>query len=106
MSPNPQALAEDLPETDLESEKDFGEDDDWDPHTGTKPSPLDGEASDEHWDPRDDVEEAESEAFNTQKVKSKLVTGLERTELDQTKGSEGNAKLWTWPAPLSSPNLG
>lgn len=55
----PPALAEDLQETD--SEDDYGEDG-WDPHSGTKPSPLDGEASDEHWEPED---EAGSEVFNT-----------------------------------------
>ncbi|KAH8979450.1 hypothetical protein EDB86DRAFT_641060 [Lactarius hatsudake] len=62
LSPSPPALAE---ETD--SEDDFGEDD-WDPHAGTKPSPLDGEASDEHWDPEDDMEEVESEAFNARMI--------------------------------------
>jgi hypothetical protein len=50
-SPSP-ALAEDLQQTD--SEEDDGED--WDPHAGTKPSPLDGEALDEDWDPEDDAD--------------------------------------------------
>ncbi|KAH9049187.1 hypothetical protein EDB83DRAFT_2522725 [Lactarius deliciosus] len=51
----------------MDSEDDFGEDD-WDPHAGTKPSPFDGEASDEHWDPEDDMEEVESEAFNAHMI--------------------------------------
>ncbi|KAF8259221.1 hypothetical protein EI94DRAFT_1707278 [Lactarius quietus] len=63
--PDPTTLANDLLET--ESDSDFGKDD-WDPHAGTKPSPLDGEASDEHWDPEDDVDEVGSEAFNLRLV--------------------------------------
>ena len=55
---DPTVLADDLQETD--SESDFLKDN-WDPHAGTKPSPLDGEASDKHWDSGDDMEEAESE---------------------------------------------
>jgi hypothetical protein len=43
--------------------------DQWDPHAGTKPSPLDGEASDEQWDPGDEVEDVESEVFNDRMVK-------------------------------------
>ncbi|KAF8257355.1 hypothetical protein EI94DRAFT_1709187 [Lactarius quietus] len=46
-----------------QSESDFGKDD-WDPHASTKPSPLDGEASDEHWDPKDNVDDTASEVFN------------------------------------------
>ena len=65
-SPDSLALAEDLQETD--SEDDYGEDE-WDPHAGTKPSPLDGEASDEQLDPEDDMEDVESEAFNALMVK-------------------------------------
>src|SRR6266702_8256599 len=61
LSPDPPALAKDLEETD--SEDDYGEDE-WDPHASTKPSPFDGEASDEHWDPGEDMEGIESEAFN------------------------------------------
>ena len=68
-NPDPTVLADDLQETD--SESDFGKDN-WDPHAGTKPSPLDGEASDEHWDSGDDMEEAESEAFNQRMVKMLL----------------------------------
>ena len=60
-NPDPTILADDLQETDSDkSDSDFGEDN-WDPHAGTKPSPLDGEASDEHWDSGD---EAKSEEFN------------------------------------------
>jgi hypothetical protein len=65
LNPDPPALSEDLQEPDSksESEDDYGEDE-WDPHSGTKPSPLDGEDSDEHWEPEDDLEEAESKEFN------------------------------------------
>jgi hypothetical protein len=68
-NPDPTILANDLPE--MESDSDFGKDD-WDPHAGTKPSPLDGEASDEHWDPKDDMEDAESEAINLHMVQMLL----------------------------------
>lgn len=50
-------------ETDSDSDNDYGEDE-WDPHAGIKPSPLDGEALDEQWDPGDVVEDAGSEFFN------------------------------------------
>ena len=70
-SPNPQKLTDDLRETDSDSEQRMTlvePGGDWDPHAGTKPSLLDGEASDELWDPGDDFEEAESEAFNMRMV--------------------------------------
>ena len=62
-SPSPvrPALAENLQETD--SEDNYGEDE-RDPHASTKPSPLDGEALDECWDPEDDTEDVEGEALN------------------------------------------
>ena len=66
LSPDSPAHAEDLQDTD--SEEDYGEVE-WDPHAGTKPSPLDGEASDELWDSEDDFEEVKSEAVNALMVK-------------------------------------
>ena len=65
LSPVRPALAENLQETDLED--DYGEDG-WDPHAGTKPSPLDGEASDECWGPEDDREDIEDGALNIRMV--------------------------------------
>ncbi|KAI9440809.1 hypothetical protein H4582DRAFT_2056086 [Lactarius indigo] len=62
LSPCPPALAKET-DSDSDLEDDYGEDE-WDPHASTKPSPLDGEALDEHWDPEDDTEEVSSEAFN------------------------------------------
>ena len=67
--PDPTILTNNLPE--MESDSDFGKDD-WDPHAGTKPSPLDGEASDKQWDPEDDMGEAESEVFNLRLVQMLL----------------------------------
>lgn len=60
LSPGQPALVKYLQQTD--SEEDYGKD--WDPHAGTKPSPLDGEASDEEWDPEDDADGIGSGAFN------------------------------------------
>ena len=40
----------------------------WNPHAGTKPSPLDGEASDGHWEPEDETYDMKDEAFNIQMV--------------------------------------
>ena len=61
-SPNLNPIANDLEETESDSEFDLGKDKtEWDPHARTRSSPLDGEASDENWDIGDD---SEGEAFN------------------------------------------
>jgi hypothetical protein len=74
---DPPALSEDLQETD--SEEDYGEEE-WDPHAGTKPSPIDGEALDEYWDPEeDDPEEVKSKAFNALMVE--MLSDLEDNDL-------------------------
>ncbi|KAF8261087.1 hypothetical protein EI94DRAFT_1810791 [Lactarius quietus] len=67
LSSDTPALAEGLQETDSDDD-DYGEDK-WDLHASTKPSPLDGEASDEQWDPEDEVEDIADEAFNGWMVK-------------------------------------
>ena len=61
LSPVRPALAKTLQEANSESEDDYGEGE-WDLHAGTKPSPLDGEASDEQWDPEDGTEDIDDEA--------------------------------------------
>ncbi|KAF8267563.1 hypothetical protein EI94DRAFT_1801468 [Lactarius quietus] len=77
LSSDTPALAKDLQETDSDDD-DYGEDK-WDPHAGTKPSPLDGEASDEQWDPEDEVEDIADEAFNGQMVK--MISDLQDDDL-------------------------
>lgn len=77
-NPDPTVPVHDLQETDSDSDNDFGKDD-WDPHAGTKPSQLDGEDSDELWDPEDDMEEAESEAFNLHMVQ--MLSDLQDNDL-------------------------
>lgn len=74
-SPIQPALVEDLQQTD--SEEDCGKD--WDPHAGTKPSPLDGDAPDEDWDPEDDADGIWSEAFNVRMVN--MVSDLQDDDL-------------------------
>lgn len=57
---------------------DYGEEK-WDPHAGTKPSPLDGDALDEERDSSSEVKGFESEAFNDQMVK--MVSDLQDDNL-------------------------
>ena len=64
-SPVSQILSDKMLETPKDPEEDYGEDK-WDPHVSTKPSPLDGEALDEHWDPKHDGDDIEDEAVNIQ----------------------------------------
>jgi hypothetical protein len=93
-SPSPviPALAESLQETD--SEDDYGEDG-WDPHAGTKPLPLDGEALDEHWDPEDDPEDVEGDAVNIQMVEmiSKLQGDQEWRPKQAQKKKRGQSRI-------------
>lgn len=69
LSPDTPDLAEDLQETDSDSDNYGG--DKWNPYASTKLPPLDGEASDKQWelDPGGEVEDVESEAFNDWMVK-------------------------------------
>ena len=59
------AIARHLQDIDSD-DGDYGEDE-WDPHTSTKPSPLDREASDEQENSDNEVD-VKSEAFNYQMV--------------------------------------
>ena len=77
LSPDTQAIARHLQDMD----SDYGDygDGEWNPHTGTKPSPLDGEASDEEMDPNNEVEDVESEVFNDWMVK--MISDLQDDDL-------------------------
>jgi hypothetical protein len=93
LSPETPALAKDLQETSSDSD-DYGEDK-WDPHASTKPSPLDGEALDEQWDPRqdsgDEGEDIDSEDFNDRMVK--MISELQDDDLcDQEWKPKGKQK--------------
>ena len=80
LNPYQSARDEDLQETDLEEGFSGG---DWDPHTGTKASQTDGEASDacsdEFWDPEDDPE-VKDEAENHDRM-VEMLSDLEKNDL-------------------------
>ena len=80
LSPHQSACAEDLQETDLEEDFSGG---DWDPHTSTKASQIDGEAldacSDKFWDPEDGLE-VKNEAGN-HACMVKMLSDLENNDL-------------------------
>ena len=71
------AIARELQEIDSDDDN-YGEDE-WNPHAGTKPSPLDGDASDDERDPDSEVEGFRSEVFNDQMVK--MISDLQDNDL-------------------------
>ena len=92
LSPDTQAIARHLQDMD----SDYGDygDGEWNPHTGTKPSPLDGEASDEEMDPNNEVEDVESEVFNDWMVKMMIYViknGSQRPRKGKRVVSQNNA---------------
>ena len=80
---------------------DYGEDE-WDPDTSTKPSPLDGEASDEQQDSENEVEDVESEVFNYRMVK--MLSELQDNDLhdlewkpnDEQNKNRGQFRITHW----------
>lgn len=60
-------------ETDSEAEDCGGEE--WDPHASMKPSLIDAELSDKCWDPEDNPDKVENEAFHALMVEMLLDLG-------------------------------